>query len=123
MAAGQPLGRASIRKPEHGDYTARLAQLGTLDDAPVVVLPLQYATLLQTEREGPLAYRAVMVTLGDAKLRDGEKLASAGAIERIADDDRDRGAGDGATRPWRGCATISTRSPPSPPSASISSGR
>lgn len=68
---------------ERGQFTSRLAQLGTLNDGPVVVLPLQYATLLQSEREGPLAYRAVMVTAGDAKLREGEKLASAGAIERI----------------------------------------
>jgi type VI secretion system protein ImpA len=68
---------------ERGKFTARLAQLGTLNDGPVVVLPLQYAPLLQSEREGPLAYRAVMVTAGDAKLREGEKLASAGAIERI----------------------------------------
>jgi len=70
-------------QPERGDYSSRLAQLGTLDDSPVVVLPLQYATLVQSEREGPLAYRAVMITLGDAKPRDGEKLAPAGAIERI----------------------------------------
>ncbi len=68
---------------ENGDYSARLAQLNTLDDGPVVVLPLQYATLLPSEREGPLAYRAIMITRGDAKLREGEKLASAGAIERI----------------------------------------
>ena len=68
---------------EDGDFSSRLAQLGTLDDGPVVVLPLQYATLLQSEREGPLAYRAVMVNAGDAKLREGEKLASAGAVERI----------------------------------------
>jgi type VI secretion system protein ImpA len=68
---------------ERGRFTARLAQLGTLNDNPAVVLPLQYATLLQSEREGPLAYRAVMVMAGDAKLREGEKLASAGAIERM----------------------------------------
>ena len=68
---------------ERDQFTARLAQLGTLNDNPVVVLPLQYATLLQSEREGPLAYRAVMVVAGEAKLREGEKLASAGAIERM----------------------------------------
>ena len=58
---------------ERGQFTARLAQLGTLNDSPVVVLPLQYATLLQSEREGPLAYRAVMVMAGDAKLREAEE--------------------------------------------------
>ena len=69
-------------RAEDGDYISRLAQLGTLDDGPVVILPLQYATLLQTEREGPIAYRAVMVNAGDAKLREGESLASAAVIER-----------------------------------------
>ena len=70
-------------RAEHGKFFTRLAQLGTLDDGPVVVLPLQYATLLQTERDGPLNFRAVMVANGDAKLRDGEKLAPAVAIERM----------------------------------------
>jgi len=67
---------------EGGEFTARLLQLATLDDAPVVVLPLQYATLLRTNRD-TLSYRAVMITLGEAKLREGENLASAGVIERM----------------------------------------
>jgi type VI secretion system protein ImpA len=67
---------------ERGKFTARLAQLSTLNDGPSVVMPLQYATLLQGERES-LSYRAVMVAAGDAKLREGEKLANAGAIERM----------------------------------------
>lgn len=70
-------------RAEGGKFATRLAQLGTLDDGPVVVLPLQYATLLQTEREGPLNYRAVMVANGDAKPREGEKLASPSTIERM----------------------------------------
>ena len=68
---------------DQGEYISRLAQLGTLDDSPVVALPLQYATILQTERDGPLVYRAVMAAAGEVKLREGEKLASAGAIERM----------------------------------------
>ncbi len=68
---------------EGGEYVSRLAQLGTLDDAPVVVLPLQYATLLQTEREGALVYRAIMVNAGDAKPREGEQLPSASVVERM----------------------------------------
>ncbi len=70
-------------RAESGKFATRLAQLGTLDDGPVVVLPLQYATLVQTDRDGPLNFRAVMVTSGDAKLREGEKLASSSAIERM----------------------------------------
>ncbi len=67
---------------EGDDYSARLLQLTTLDDAPVVVLPLQYATLLRTNRD-TLCYRAIMITLGEAKLRPKENLASAGTIERM----------------------------------------
>ena len=67
---------------ERGKYTARVIQLGTLNDSPVVVLPLQYATLLRGERE-QLSYRAVMVAAGDAKLRENEKFPNAGAIERL----------------------------------------
>jgi type VI secretion system protein ImpA len=67
---------------EGGRFDARLLQLATLDDSPVVVLPLQYATLLRTNRD-TLNYRAVMITLGEAKLREGENLASAGTIERM----------------------------------------
>ena len=70
-------------RAESGRFTTRLAQLGTLDDGPVVVLPLQYATLLQSERDGSLNFRAVMVTTGEAKLREGEKLIASAAIERM----------------------------------------
>jgi type VI secretion system protein ImpA len=70
-------------RAETGKFATRLAQLGTLDDGPVIVLPLQYATLLQTERDGSLNFRAVMVTMGEVKLREGEKLASSSAIERM----------------------------------------
>jgi type VI secretion system protein ImpA len=60
-----------------------MAQLGTLDDSPVCVLPLQYAPLVSTRRDGAIVYRAQMVALGDAKAREGETLASPGAIDRI----------------------------------------
>jgi type VI secretion system protein ImpA len=72
-------------RAERGQYAARLAQLGTLNDGPTVVLPLQYAPLLRSDREGPLAYRAVMVKTGEAQPREGEKLASAAVIDRILD--------------------------------------
>ena len=78
---------------EGGKFISRLAQLASLDDNPTVVLPLQYATLLRTEREGALSYRAVMITTGDAKPRPVDKdaqgvikddrLVSAGVIERM----------------------------------------
>lgn len=68
---------------EDGDFSSRLAQLATLDDGPVVVLPLQYASLLETRRDGVLVFRARMVAAGDAKPREGETLASSAAMERI----------------------------------------
>ena len=66
-----------------GDFAARLMQLSTLDDGPVTVLPLQYAPLVETQRDGALVFRARLVALGEAKPREGETFASAGAIDRI----------------------------------------
>lgn len=70
-------------RAEEGDFSNRLAQLGTLDDGPVCVLPLQYAPLVETKRDGAVVYRAQMIALGDVKPRDGETLASPSAIDRI----------------------------------------
>ena len=39
-------------RAEGGDYSGRIAQLMTLEDNAVVLLPLQYAPLLDTNREG-----------------------------------------------------------------------
>ena len=60
---------------EDGDFAARVAQIATLDDGPVVILPMQYAPLLETQRDGALPYRAQLVALGETKARDGENLA------------------------------------------------
>jgi type VI secretion system protein ImpA len=68
---------------EDGDFSVRIAQLSTLDDSPVVILPMQYATLAETQRDGVLNFRAQMVAAGDAKLRESESLPNAAAIERI----------------------------------------
>ncbi|HLW89980.1 MAG TPA: type VI secretion system ImpA family N-terminal domain-containing protein [Roseiarcus sp.] len=68
---------------ENGDFTARMAQLATLNDSPVVLLPLQYAPLAETQREGVLTFRARLVASGDANAREGERMPEAGAIERI----------------------------------------
>jgi type VI secretion system protein ImpA len=77
-----------------GGFAARLAQLSTLDDGPVVVLPLQYAPLLETQRDGALVFRARLAALGEARPRAGETFPSAGAIDRIlATADLDKLAG------------------------------
>jgi type VI secretion system protein ImpA len=68
---------------EDGDFIARISQLSTLDDGPVVVLPLQYAPLAETQRDGILTFRAQMVAQGDANRREGETLLNAGAIDKV----------------------------------------
>jgi type VI secretion system protein ImpA len=68
---------------EDGDFAVRLMQLSTLEDGPVVVLPLQYAPVAETQRDGPLPFRAQLVALGEIKLREGETLPNAGAIDKI----------------------------------------
>jgi len=70
-------------RSEGGDFAARLAQLWTLNDAPVVVLPLQYAPLAETQREGALTFRAHLLALGEAAARENERAPDAAAIERI----------------------------------------
>jgi type VI secretion system protein ImpA len=68
---------------ENGDFTARIAQLSTLDDTPVVIFPLQYAPLAETQRDGVLNFRAQMIATGEAKLRESETLPNATAIDKI----------------------------------------
>jgi len=70
-------------RAEEGDFSQRLAQIGTLDDGPVCVLPTQYAPLLETKRDGALVFRAQMAVLGEVKPRDGETLATSTMIDRI----------------------------------------
>lgn len=68
---------------EDGDFIARISQLSTLDDGPVVVLPLQYAPLAETQRDGVLMFRAQMAALGEVAPREGETLPNAGTIDKI----------------------------------------
>ena len=66
---------------EDGDFSGRIAQLFTLDDGPVVVLPMQYAPLAETQRDGTLTFRAQLVALGEAKARESKELPSGGVRE------------------------------------------
>ena len=84
-------------RADQGDHAARLWQLATLNDAPVVVMPLQYAPLLETSRDGAFTFRAHLVAIAEAKPRVEnrvnafgetetgvqETLTSASAIDRI----------------------------------------
>jgi type VI secretion system protein ImpA len=87
-------------KAEGDDYSGRIAQLATLEDNAVVLLPLQYAPLLETNREGALSYRDQLlasgavqprsVTLYDLKgqkqTTEPEKFMPAKSIERVLSD-------------------------------------
>jgi type VI secretion system protein ImpA len=84
-------------RADQDDYAARLWQLATLNDGPVVVLPLQYVPLAETPRDGAVTFRAHLVAVGEVKPRVEtrvnafgeaetgveETIASASAIDRI----------------------------------------
>jgi type VI secretion system protein ImpA len=61
----------------------RMAQLATFNDGPVVILPLQYAPLAETQREGEVCFRAQLVALSQATAREGETLPDSATIEKI----------------------------------------
>src|SRR3954471_5890778 len=54
------------------DFLFRMAPLYTLDDMPVVVVPLQYAPLIARSREGPVTFRMHQIASGDIKGRENE---------------------------------------------------
>ena len=54
---------------EGGDYSGRIAQLATLEDNAVILLPLQHAPLIETNREGALSYRDQLLASGGAQPR------------------------------------------------------
>jgi type VI secretion system protein ImpA len=83
-------------KGEGGDHSGRVAQLMTLEDNAVVLLPLQYAPLIETNREGSLCYRDQLLASGATQPRsvtlydlrgqkqttEPEKFIPAASIER-----------------------------------------
>ena len=73
-------------RAEGGDYSARLGQLMTLEENSTVLLPLQYAPLLQTTREGALSYRDQLVATGAVKPRVITRLSVTGEKETSADE-------------------------------------
>ncbi len=87
-------------RAEGGDFALRVGQLETLDDNAVVLLPLQYAPILDGARLGKLSYRDHLVATGAAQARvvtlfneKGEKQTTApeeflasNAIDRLLRD-------------------------------------
>jgi len=57
---------------EDGIFSARTVALETLDDMPVVILPLQYAPLVQHRRLGAITYRQYMVANAEVPARKGD---------------------------------------------------
>jgi len=91
---------AANPKGDGGDFSGRIAQLMTLEDNAVVLLPLQYAPLLETNREGALSYRDQMLATGAAQPRsvtlydlkgekrttEPEKFMASNSIARVLSD-------------------------------------
>jgi type VI secretion system protein ImpA len=88
-------------RAEGGDFTLRELPIEALDENPVVLLPLQYAPLIERAREGALSYRDHLVATGAAEPRvvtrinrltgesetsADEKFMSPAMIERILRD-------------------------------------
>jgi type VI secretion system protein ImpA len=91
---------AANPRGEGEDYSGRIAQLATLEDNAVVLLPLQYAPVIETNREGALSYRDQLLASGAAQPRsvtlydlrgqkqttEPEKFMPAASIERALND-------------------------------------
>ena len=91
---------AANPRADGDDYSGRIAQLMTLEDNAVVLLPLQYAPLFETNREGALSYRDQLlatgavqprsVTLydlkGEKRTTEPERFMPANSIARVLSD-------------------------------------
>ena len=73
-------------RAEGDDYSARLGQLMTLEENSVILLPLQYAPLLETTREGVLSYRDQLVATGVAQSRSVTRFNEKGVKETSVDE-------------------------------------
>jgi type VI secretion system protein ImpA len=85
---------------EGDDYLGRIAQLATLEDNAVILLPLQHTPLIETNREGALSYRDQLLASGAVQPRsvtlydlrgqkqttEPEKFMPAKSIERVLSD-------------------------------------
>jgi type VI secretion system protein ImpA len=65
-----------------GNAQERTAPLNSLEDMPTVMLPLQYAPLAGTERQGMITYRSAMIAAGEVKARQGEQPFDSGSLDK-----------------------------------------
>jgi type VI secretion system protein ImpA len=68
---------------EEDAFAVRIIQLSSLDDRAVVIVPLQYAPLAETRRDGALTFRAQLAAAGKITLNENERMPDAATIERI----------------------------------------
>ena len=73
-------------RAEGNDYSARLGQLMALEDNAVVLLPLQYARLLETSRDGAFSYRDQLVATGAAQPRSVTRYNEKGEKQTSVDE-------------------------------------
>ncbi len=73
-------------RAEGGDYSIRLAQLMALEDNALVLLPLQYARLLELPREGSFSYRDQLAASGAVQPRTVTRYNAKGEKEISADE-------------------------------------
>ena len=83
--------RWSDLHPQPGEFLELgMGQLGTLDDMPNVILPLQHAPLIRSRRSGAITLRKWLVAQGEVNPREGEETLDAGTITgALADADAD----------------------------------
>jgi type VI secretion system protein ImpA len=73
-------------RAEGGDYSVRLGQLMALEDNAVVLLPLQYAPLLEIARDGAFSYRDHLAVTGAVQPRTVTRYNEKGEKETSADE-------------------------------------
>lgn len=78
-------------QPVDGDYELRNATLYTLDDMPVVILPLQYAPLLRSRRLGAISWRRWLIASKAVAPREGEEVMDANALQQAVGDAESEG--------------------------------
>jgi type VI secretion system protein ImpA len=73
-------------RAEAGDHSIRLAQLMALEDNAAILLPLQYAILLELPREGSFSYRDQLGATGAVKPRSVMAYGQGGERETTVEE-------------------------------------